>query len=82
MALENDLRHAMQRDELRVQYQPVWSLVTGRITGFEALVRWNHPTQGPMQPGDFIPIAEATGLGPAPRRMGDAPRGGDAGAVE
>ena len=62
MSLENDLRHAMQREELRVQYQPIWSLISGRITGFEALVRWNHPQHGPMPPNDFIPIAEATGL--------------------
>jgi len=62
MALENDLRHAMDRGELRVMYQPIWSLVTGRITGFEALVRWDHPQHGAMQPGDFIPIAEESGL--------------------
>jgi len=62
MALENDLRHSMDRGELRVMYQPIWSLVSGRIVGFEALVRWDHPTHGAMQPADFIPIAEETGL--------------------
>jgi diguanylate cyclase (GGDEF)-like protein/PAS domain S-box-containing protein len=62
MALQNDLRHSMERGELRVMYQPIWSLVTGRITGFEALVRWDHPLHGAMQPGDFIPLAEETGL--------------------
>lgn len=62
MALENDLRHSVDRGELRVMYQPVWSLATARIVGFEALVRWDHPTHGPMQPADFIPIAEETGL--------------------
>ena len=62
MSLENDLRHSMDRGELRVMYQPIWSLVSGRIVGFEALVRWDHPTHGAMQPADFIPIAEETGL--------------------
>jgi diguanylate cyclase (GGDEF)-like protein/PAS domain S-box-containing protein len=62
MSLENDLRHSMDRGELRVMYQPVWSLGPGRIVGFEALVRWDHPTHGAMQPADFIPIAEETGL--------------------
>jgi diguanylate cyclase (GGDEF)-like protein/PAS domain S-box-containing protein len=62
MSLENDLRHSMDRGELRVMYQPIWSLASGRIVGFEALVRWDHPTHGAMQPADFIPIAEETGL--------------------
>lgn len=62
MALENDLRHSMDRGELRVMYQPIWSLESGRIVGFEALVRWDHPQHGAMQPADFIPIAEETGL--------------------
>jgi diguanylate cyclase (GGDEF)-like protein/PAS domain S-box-containing protein len=62
MALQNELRHSIERGELRVMYQPIWSLITGRITGFEALVRWDHPEHGPMQPADFIPIAEETGL--------------------
>jgi diguanylate cyclase (GGDEF)-like protein/PAS domain S-box-containing protein len=62
MSIENDLRHSMDRGELRVMYQPIWSLGSGRIVGFEALVRWDHPTHGPMQPADFIPIAEETGL--------------------
>ena len=62
LALQNDLRQAMERGELRVMYQPIWSLVSGRITGFEALVRWDHPEHGAMQPADFIPLAEETGL--------------------
>ena len=62
MSLENDLRHSMDRGELRVMYQPIWALASGRIVGFEALVRWDHPTHGAMQPADFIPIAEETGL--------------------
>jgi diguanylate cyclase (GGDEF)-like protein/PAS domain S-box-containing protein len=62
LSIENDLRHAMERQELHVMYQPVWSLLTGRITGFEALMRWDHPGLGAMSPADFIPIAEQTGL--------------------
>ncbi len=62
LSIESDLRHALERGELRVMYQPVWTLTTGKIAGFEALVRWDHPTHGAMQPADFIPIAEETGL--------------------
>lgn len=60
--LETDLRHAIEHDQLRLYFQPVVSLETGRITGFEALVRWNHPEQGLLQPSHFIPLAEETGL--------------------
>jgi diguanylate cyclase (GGDEF)-like protein/PAS domain S-box-containing protein len=62
LSIESDLRHALERGELRVMYQPIWALATGKIAGFEALVRWDHPTHGAMQPSDFIPIAEETGL--------------------
>lgn len=60
--LETDLRWALQRQELRVFYQPIVSLVTGNITGFEALVRWQHPQRRLVSPNDFIAIAEETGL--------------------
>ena len=60
--IENDLRRGIEREEFVVHYQPITSLSTGKITGFEALARWHHPTKGFISPGDFIPIAEETGL--------------------
>jgi len=62
LALEVDLRGALDRQELLLHYQPRVDTITGRPTGFEALVRWNHPTRGLIAPGVFIPIAEETGL--------------------
>jgi len=60
--LETDLRRAIERPPFQVYYQPIVSLETGKITGFEALVRWFHPTRGMVSPNEFIPIAEETGL--------------------
>lgn len=60
--LENDLRGAIERQELTVYYQPIISLPTRTIRGVEALVRWQHPQKGLISPGEFIPIAEETGL--------------------
>ncbi|NEO98963.1 MAG: GGDEF domain-containing protein [Symploca sp. SIO2E9] len=60
--LETDLRRAMECQQLMVYYQPIVSLKTGIITGFEALARWNHPTRGAISPTEFIPLAQETGL--------------------
>jgi diguanylate cyclase (GGDEF)-like protein/PAS domain S-box-containing protein len=60
--IEIDLRDAIQNDVLRPHYQPLIDLATGRITGFEALVRWPHPERGMISPAEFIPVAEETGL--------------------
>jgi diguanylate cyclase (GGDEF)-like protein/PAS domain S-box-containing protein len=60
--LEQDLRRAIKSGEFELHYQPIARCVTGTLTGFEALLRWNHPTRGRIPPGVFIPVAEETGL--------------------
>ncbi|RMG33046.1 MAG: EAL domain-containing protein [Gammaproteobacteria bacterium] len=62
VALANDLRHAIEQDALAVVYQPIVSLGARRPVGFEALLRWQHPVEGPVSPEVFIPLAEETGL--------------------
>lgn len=62
LQLETDLRRAIEQQEFYLHYQPIVSLKTGRIAGFEALVRWQHPQHGFVSPAEFIPVAEETGL--------------------
>ena len=62
LRLENDLRRAVERGEFQVYYQPIVSLDLDRVTGFEALIRWEHPLRGFVPPTEFIPVAEETGM--------------------
>ena len=62
LQIESDLRRAVERDEFHVNYQPIVSLESGRISGFEALVRWHHPERGVILPSEFVSVAEETGL--------------------
>jgi PAS domain S-box-containing protein len=62
LQLETDLRHALERDEFELHYQPIVALTTGRVTGVEALIRWRHPTRGLLAPGEFLSTAEDTNL--------------------
>ncbi len=61
-SIEESLRRAMERQEFSLHYQPKINLRTGEITGAEALIRWTHPTRGPVSPAQFIPVAEDCGL--------------------
>jgi diguanylate cyclase (GGDEF)-like protein/PAS domain S-box-containing protein len=60
--LENDLRQALVEDEFELFFQPIYALSGQKLRGFEALIRWNHPQRGHLPPGEFIPVAEETGL--------------------
>lgn len=62
LQIETDLRRAIERHELRLHYQPIVSLRTCQVTGFEALIRWVHPQRGMISPSEFVPVAEETGL--------------------
>lgn len=73
LSLISELRRAIGSGELTLHYQPKIDVMSGNVTAFEALVRWNHPVRGLVPPGDFIPIAESTGLiGPLTRWVVDA----------
>ena len=61
-SLEKDLGFALEREQFQLHYQPQYELQTGRLRGFEALLRWNHPQWGMISPSEFIPLAEQTGL--------------------
>jgi diguanylate cyclase (GGDEF)-like protein/PAS domain S-box-containing protein len=62
LQLETDMRRALDQEEFQLHYQPIFSIRNNRIIGFEALLRWYHPQRGVISPGDFIQIAEETGL--------------------
>jgi diguanylate cyclase (GGDEF)-like protein/PAS domain S-box-containing protein len=62
LRVETDIRHALEREEFEIYYQPILSLRTEQIVGMEALIRWNHPERGLLHPNDFIQTAEETGL--------------------
>jgi diguanylate cyclase (GGDEF)-like protein/PAS domain S-box-containing protein len=62
LALETALRHAAERNEFDIYYQPIYDLASGRIVAVEALLRWRHPEVGTLVPGQFLPLAEETGL--------------------
>jgi diguanylate cyclase (GGDEF)-like protein len=62
LALEGEMRKAIEAEELLVHYQPIIDVANGRVIGFEALTRWKHPRLGVLYPGQFLPLAEETGL--------------------
>jgi diguanylate cyclase (GGDEF)-like protein len=62
LTVEGELRHAIEREELSIEYQPQYHLGSARIVGLEALLRWRHPSLGLVPPAEFVPIAEQTGL--------------------
>ena len=60
--LEIDLRKALAEGEFEIYYQPLMNIATRRVSGFEALLRWNHPERGMVSPAHFVPLAEEIGL--------------------
>jgi len=62
ISLEHDLAHALEKEQMRLMYQPIVDINSGKVTGMEALIRWQHPSLGLIMPSNFIPLAEETGL--------------------
>jgi diguanylate cyclase (GGDEF)-like protein len=62
LPLESELRKALEKRQIAVLYQPITRLASNQLAGFEALIRWDHPTRGQLSPDEFVPIAEETGL--------------------
>src|SRR5690606_11751202 len=62
LTMEAELRLALKRNELEPYFQPIVNLADGRVVGHEALMRWNHPQRGVLRPGDFLEVAEASGI--------------------
>ncbi len=62
LELENELRYALENQEFELHYQPIITVESNKLTGFEALIRWNHPSNGLIMPADFVPVAEESGL--------------------
>lgn len=62
MRLEQEIRRGLATDEFYLEYQPIVNVARGQVRGFEALARWRHPTRGDVSPGEFVPVAEASGL--------------------
>ena len=81
IALESDLRKALEKNQLKVLYQPIVYLPTEELAGFEALVRWEHPKLGAINPADFVPIAEDSGSHRQARLARSDARGARRGAL-
>ena len=77
-SIETELRRALDKDQLKLFYQPLINLKSGEVAGFEALARWTHEDRGEISPTEFIPVAEESGPDPAARPLGDGQGGADA----
>ena len=80
-SIETELRRALDKDQLKLFYQPLIDLKSGEVAGFEALARWSHEDRGEISPTEFIPVAEESGLILHARPLGDGQGGADAGRV-
>ena len=80
-SIETELRRALDKDQLKLFYQPLINLKTGEVAGFEALARWDHEDRGEISPTEFIPVAEEIGPDPPARPLGDGHGRADAGRL-